>query len=264
MFRQSGVCNNCNKPGHFVQHCKMPITSVGVILVRFKPHPEYLLIRRQHTIGFVEFLRGKYKLHNKLHLLQLIAEMSVVEKTQLLTQSFEVLWAQLWQSHKRMEDAGAREKFEALTAGVTHNNSFYNLQSLMLTQTLPVWAEPEWGFPKGRHNNNENDIYCALREFEEETGISAQEISLVQNLAPYSEIFMGSNYKCYLHKYYVALCNNAHNYNMEGFQTAEVSKMQWTTFDEAVKLFRPYNLERIKTLSVINRLLTASAFITST
>ena len=33
-----------------------------------------------------------------------------------------------------------------------------------------TWDTPEWGFPKGRRNYQENDLTCGLREFEEETG----------------------------------------------------------------------------------------------
>jgi hypothetical protein len=32
------------------------------------------------------------------------------------------------------------------------------------------WKEQEWGFPKGRRDNQENDFICGLREFTEETG----------------------------------------------------------------------------------------------
>ena len=31
---------------------------------------------------------------------------------------------------------------------------------------------PEWGFPKGRKNENETNLDCAKREFIEETGLS--------------------------------------------------------------------------------------------
>ena len=258
MFRQNGLCNNCNKPGHLVQQCKLPITSVGIVLVRFNPTPEYLLIRRQHSIGFVEFLRGKYKVHNKLHLLQLIAEMTETEKKNLLTCSFDELWGLLWLSSNRAEEAGARDKFETIRAGVTVNHETYTLQQLVQLPDLPVWTEQEWGFPKGRPNHNETEVYCAQREFTEETGILLSHISMVQNIAPFQEIFMGSNYKCYLHKYYLAVTESHQPLNMEGFQVSEVSKMHWASFDEAVQLFRPYNLERIKTLKAIHEVMVAA------
>ena len=46
------------------------------------------------------------------------------------------------------------------------------------------WDEPEWGFPKGRRNFNETDLNCALREFNEETGINMKSIKLLEKLVP--------------------------------------------------------------------------------
>ncbi len=61
------------------------------------------------------------------------------------------------------------EKFEALKAGITlTNGETFSLADLM-EETNTSWIEPEWGFPKGRRNNQETDLDCALREFKEET-----------------------------------------------------------------------------------------------
>ena len=53
------------------------------------------------------------------------------------------------------------------------------------------------GIPKGRKNINETDIECAFREFVEETGLTFNDLILIRNLAPYEEIFIGSNYESY-------------------------------------------------------------------
>ena len=39
----------------------------------------------------------------------------------------------------------------------------------------------EWEFPKGRRNYMETDIKCALREFQEETGISKESIKIIND-----------------------------------------------------------------------------------
>ena len=41
------------------------------------------------------------------------------------------------------------------------------------------FIEPEWGFPKGRRNNKEKDINCAIREFYEETNFDNQDYQIL-------------------------------------------------------------------------------------
>ena len=59
-------CNNCGKGGHLYHQCKTPITSVGIITVRSNnSNLEYLLIRRKDSLGYIDFLRGKYNINSK-------------------------------------------------------------------------------------------------------------------------------------------------------------------------------------------------------
>ena len=63
-------CNNCGKRGHSFYKCKLPITSYGVIAFRHNPvtgNKEYLMICRKHTLGFIDFMRGKYVVYNKYY-----------------------------------------------------------------------------------------------------------------------------------------------------------------------------------------------------
>ena len=90
-------CNNCGRTGHLFHQCKNPITSLGIICFRKKnDHLEYLLIRRKDSLGYVDFMRGKYPLYNKKYLLNIISEMTVSEQKKLLTNTFEELWEDLW------------------------------------------------------------------------------------------------------------------------------------------------------------------------
>ena len=81
MSKSFNFCNNCGKTGHQFHSCKHPITSVGLISFRmFNNKLQYLMIRRKHSLGFVEFMRGKYPLYNYNYLLNIFNEMSVYEK----------------------------------------------------------------------------------------------------------------------------------------------------------------------------------------
>ena len=58
-------CNNCGKQGHLYQHCKSPITSIGVIAFKkIENQHKYLMICRKDSLGYVDFMRGKYPIFN--------------------------------------------------------------------------------------------------------------------------------------------------------------------------------------------------------
>tara|TARA_Y100000768_G_scaffold280664_1_gene215636 strand:- start:193 stop:993 length:801 start_codon:yes stop_codon:yes gene_type:complete len=251
-------CNNCGKNGHVFHHCKHPITSIGIITFRNTNRGlEYLMIRRKDSLGFVDFMRGKYSIYNKLYILNIINEMTISEKNKLLNNTFEELWKKLWGDtigiQYRSEEKNSKEKFEQLKLGINNTNNEYTLSSL-IKESNTKWNEPEWGFPKGRRNYQEKDIIAALREFEEETGYSKNSLHIIQNFIPIEEIFTGSNYKSYKHKYYLAHMNTDVEHG--DFQDTEVSKLQWFTFSETINYIRPYNLEKISVIKQVNNILT--------
>jgi len=43
--------------------------------------------------------------------------------------------------------------------------------------------------------------------------------------------------------------------DVSNFQKSEVSKMEWKTLDECIQCIRPYNLEKIKLISNIDKCL---------
>lgn len=251
-------CNNCGKTGHSYNQCSKPITSNGIIAFsKLENKIKYLLICRKDTLGYVEFLRGKYPLYNKEYIQNIINEMTVQEKANLLTKDFDTLWKDLWGNfcgiQYRNEEKNSREKFNSIKEGIhLFDDNFFNLESLIQNSNTN-WTEPEWGFPKGRRNYQENDISCALREFSEETGIQKNNVTLVKNFIPFDEIFTGSNYKSYKHRYFIAYMKNC---NLPcNIQKSEVSQFRWMNLDESIKAIRPYNLERIQLLKNIENVL---------
>ena len=94
-----------------------------------------------------------------------------------------------------------------------------------------------------------NDFICALREYEEETGYDKRDLLMIKNILPYEEIFTGSNYKSYKHKYFIAKSN--HSTQKHPFQESEVSDLKWFTFEEAIQKIRPYNIERINIIRLV-------------
>jgi len=247
------TCNNCGKPGHVFYQCKLPITSYGLIAFRrVNGKLQYLMIRRRNSFGFIEFIRGKYTQLNEKHIQSIFDEMSICEKQQILTDTFDQLWHSMWGDlnnlQYRSEKQNAIAKFTAIKNG-TH----ININSLVENSSTN-WIEPEWEFPKGRRNYLEKDLDCAIREFSEETGYSKGAYEIVGNLFPFEEIFIGSNHKSYKHKYYLAYMKHSDN-NLPNFQKTEVSKLEWKTIDECLDSIRPYNLDKKNLITKINEMI---------
>lgn len=295
--------------------CKLPITSCGIILFRTTPTVpvQYLMIRRKDSFGYIDFLRGKYSLYHLDKIKQLLAEMSTEEQSRLLQRTFSELWVQLWGNSSTnvqhcFEETSSEKKFNQLVQGYRLHGEWIQLRNLV-EQAPHAWTETEWEFPKGRRIVHETDLDCALREFEEETGISANSISVVENVLPFEEIFVGSNYKAYKHKYFLAKClpfttdtdtntnmgmdmhsqratnnsttkdentnanavvdavtldrnehgeneNENENVNLTHYQKAEVSAMEWKTYEECMSLIRPYHTEKKKMVQRVHNLIT--------
>ena len=258
MNRNSSTCNNCGKQGHMFHHCKLPIISYGTIV--FRPSIEgiqFLMIRRKDSFGYIDFIRGKYSPYNIHQLQTMINEMSMLEKNRILTNSFEQLWKDMWcetsNTQFKSEEIASSKKFTQITDGISINNEIIQLKDIIETSNTK-WTETEWEFPKGRRNPKEKDLECALREFEEETGISISKIKIIENLLPFEEIFIGTNHKSYKHKYFLAYMNDPEE-KLDNFQITEVSKLEWKNIDKCLEDIRPYNLEKKKLITNINKVL---------
>lgn len=237
------ICHNCGKQGHYIHQCKIPITSCGIIAVRqMNNEYEYLMIRRKHSFGYIDFMRGNYDVNNLFQIQGLIDEMSMEEKQNILTIPFEKLSTHMWSKNRDFTNAISKKK----------KLEEHHLLHKMIHESTTKWMETEWEFPKGRKNDlEETDLHCAIREFQEETGIT---INIIENmLFPFEETFVGTNLKSYKHKYFLGIITT--NVNLTNFQRSEVSNLQWKSLSECISSIRPYNLEKINLITNINKLL---------
>ena len=249
-------CNNCGKNGHMYYQCKKPITSTGIIAIRKQKPRKYLMICRKDSLGYIDFIRGKYNLYDREYILSLINEMTEKEKVDLLSNDFDALWKNLWGgfvgTQYNSEENSSNRKFYLLKEGIYFENYFYSLENIIKESTTS-WETPEWVFPKGRRNYQEDDKKCAMREFSEETGVHLNKIEIVNNIIPFEEIFTGSNYKTYRHKYFISILNE--EVELNNFQRSEVSDLKWCTKQQCLDLIRPYNLERIEVLEKVDKII---------
>jgi 8-oxo-dGTP pyrophosphatase MutT (NUDIX family) len=260
--KNNNFCNNCGKQGHLFHQCKLPITSYGIILFRHSDKGlQFLMIRRKDSFGYIDIIRGKYTPYHLEQIQNSINEMSISEKERLLKEPFDKLWRMMWGDDNiplyRNEEMLSSKKFEIIKNGIknTSTNTNVTLQDL-IENSDTFWEETEWEFPKGRRNYQEKDLDCALREFQEETGYSYKNISIIENVLPFEELFIGSNHKSYKHKYFLACLNETADIeNMENYQKSEVSKIEWKSLEECLQCIRPYNLEKKKIINNIYKIL---------
>ena len=263
MNKNNNACNNCGKQGHSFHQCKLPITSYGVIAFKASNYGiQYLMLRRKDSFGFIDFVRGKYSPYNISQVQDIINEMSIDEKKRILTEPFETLWKNMWgditTNQYKAEESASIKKMETIKEGVNINGELINLEQLVKNSNT-YWIETEWEFPKGRRNYKEKDLECALREFEEETGLASTKLNIIENILPFEETFIGTNHKSYKHKYFLAFYNDNSktddNENLNGFQITEVSKLEWKTLDKCLESIRPYSLEKKNLILNINKVL---------
>ncbi len=258
------ICANCGYKGHVFKECYEPVTSFGIICYRWVyekkddfvldnflqkittpttdyPIVKFLMIQRKDTMGFIDFMRGKY--NNYQSILILFNEMTNEEKYRLQTCNFDELWDKLWINHNnkyyKNEYDKAKRKFNNVNIDmyISVSDKLYNFQ--------------EFGFPKGRRNIKESNLECAKREFFEETGYSFSQYTIL-NDTPFEENFIGTNGIKYRHVYYLARLNNnslqpkvdISNLN----QIEEVQNIGFFSFSDCQNLIRPYDIAKKKIL----------------
>jgi 8-oxo-dGTP pyrophosphatase MutT (NUDIX family) len=113
------------------------------------------------------------------------------------------------------------------------------------------YNETEWGFPKGRKEQDETEKECACREFQEETDYTGFDYELLK-MNPLNELFMGSNKVKYKHKYYIAqfIGNKEAKVNSKNkIQKMEISDLKWFNIDECLEKIRDYSIEKKNMIS---------------
>lgn len=282
-------CSNCGKYGHKYIKCNEPITSIGIIAFKLKDDHDYdkvinifnesniyniikantisynlllnvdewkdkvefLMIRRKKTLGYLEFMRGRYDVKDLLHLSHLIEQMTTEEINDIVEHDFDYLWKDLWKTN-------AENKFyknEYDNSKIKFNKFKKNGLMLNIYQKVNLkYKTPEWGFPKGRRNYLEKNLDCATREFMEETGLDRDEFFLLENISPLSEIFHGTNDILYKHIYYIAICKSDINVSIDEknlLQCEEIGDIGWFNYNKCSDLIRYYHNERQKVLNEI-------------
>lgn len=211
----------------------------------------FLLVQRRHSIGFMDFLRGKYKLDNIDQINSLFQYMNKKEINMIKEKTFDELWFEMWNNDLnrinsiKKEYNYAKSQFEKLKngEGIDLDLNFF------VNNINPLYSFNEWGFPKGRKDKNESTIDCAIREFSEETGIDLNNIKIIPNIEPIEENLIGTNGIPYRHIYYVAETNLNEISNIKN--NNEIGEIGFFNYNDSQQLIRDYHVEKKSILEIL-------------
>jgi len=269
-------------------------TDIEPYVERVKNKLKLLMIRRKNTVGYIEFVRGRYNELNNDSILFLLNQMTHEEINYLKSNTFEDIWNKLWNG-KFIEISKNEVLHNSITSNVntdnldsheiniinetnesnkisskdkhiyvkvhmkeyiSSNEKFsYILQNNIFDLLEPklhiLYEQPEWGFPKGRRNIHEKNIDCAVREFEEETGINGSNIEIMDRIYPLNETLIGTNNLNYKHLYYLSI-GKLEDINLDlPSQKIEIGGIGWFSYEEARNMIRPYHINRLRILDEI-------------
>ena len=218
---------------------------------------QFLMVQRKNSLGYLEFLRGRYNIENVSTLVHLIQQMTPEEIYDINNMDFDDLWNNLWDSNNirnknhHKEYINSKQKFYQLK--LSHNK--------ILTDTKPFFNFNEWGFPKGRRESYEPDLVCAVREFEEETNLTENNYTILEKCKSIRENLTGTNGVNYAHNYFLSILNN--NVKTVGItdeSNREIGQTKVLNLIECLEKIRPYHKNKIIIIkyiyTIINNFLT--------
>lgn len=271
-------CTNCGKLGHSHKECRDPITSYGILAIKienqeifsivkealehtnsiyrttinefhsnidfelfakYREAIQFLLIMRKHTLGYIEFVRGRYNVTNINYISYLFKQMMPEEIEKIKTKDFEYLWKDVCGTTEPDTSEFHERSFQKYKQLQTSKISLADL----IKTASPMYDCPEWGIPKGRRIKNESDFDCAKREFTEETGYTSNDYVLFENIRPFIENITGTNGINYRHVYFIALLTSNQKpfyVKPDGYCNFEVGSIGFYTIDTAVQKIREY------------------------
>ena len=272
-------CCNCGKLGHVLRNCLEPIISLGIVLYyRDVSSLKFLMIRRKFSLGFMDFILGKYSINNLEYIYRIFNEMTIHEKVRIMSETFDQLWFSIDYNRLDLEDASftddlrkkaeneylvSKKKFLLIKNGyINKHNQYINLYQVIKNSRYN-WLEQEWEFPKGKRKMNESNLDAAIREFSEESNFPEDNLDIILSDQPIIEKYFGSNNKKYKHIYFVGRANEFIDYNtreLTSHQNIEISNIRWMTYGEAMRSIRPYQIEKKMALTQVLKFIINNVF----
>jgi 8-oxo-dGTP pyrophosphatase MutT (NUDIX family) len=228
--------------------------SYGIISSRFNNKNkivEILLIQKRTTFYYIEFILKSHFLYkvqnNENALLFLFDHMSHEEKIDILSLDFGRMWYRIFMlnpdspftPHNMRLTPDKYEKYQICKSNFEKNyvlpDKGNKLKELICKSRNSYCL---WEIPKGRKIfSQEKDLVCAVREFEEETGISGNDYRILEEF-PFTTTVNSLNIK-YINYLYLAIMTNdspmLKNPKLDYLNTqqlSEVADISWMSIDK--------------------------------
>lgn len=237
-------------------------TSIGIILVKpgsIKFPPEVLLVHKRHTYVFNDFVNGNYiylhhntnsfflkKKYTIMSVETLLEQMTTDELLDILSLNFEQMWYRIHLSVDKTDPIYIK-KYNKFKSEFLHFDNGAKLISII--NSIRGRGTLLWEVPKGRklYNIKESDLECAMRELEEETGITKSNYEIIPSVK--KKVSYISNNVKYIFIYFIAFTNakiikNRNRLNAKIYESQiigsndirEVSEIGWFNL-QYIKLF---------------------------
>lgn len=230
-------------------------TSYGIALCRFNKEKnnqsEILMVKKRYTYYYFSFIFGHYKKYNNKQLQYLFNNMTFGEKVDILSMKFSNMWYRLWLSdpEKNYDINNLYDKDKSTDIQYKNLKCYFRKKTKFETIFLrdggkrlkrlinnSTNAVTPWEIPKGGINENELELECAKREFEEESGITSDKYTILWNVDPITVSHKDDDI-IYRYVYYIAYLNNNINWQPKikfdtSYQLTEIEQVQWVSLND--------------------------------
>jgi hypothetical protein len=206
---------------------------------------QFLMVQRKHSLGYLEFMRGRYTLENIDNLTYLLEQMTPKEINDLRCGDFDTLWNNLWDVNNIKNKNHHKEYLRS-------KQKYYQINIIypdLINNIKPLYNFTEWGFPKGRRESYESDLVCAIREFEEETNLKETNYIVLEKCKSIRENLTGTNGIQYAHNYFLSIIND--NTNSYDETNREIGQTSVLNILECLDKIRPYHKNKIRIIKHI-------------
>lgn len=210
---------------------------------------QFLMVQRKHSLGYMEFMRGRYTIEDINSIIYLIKQMTPNEIEDIINKDFDNLWNCLWDLNNIKNKNHHKEYIQS-------KQKFYQIKlnnPNILIDTKPLYGFNEWGFPKGRRESYESDLVCAIREFEEETNLKENNYTLLEKCKSIRENLTGTNGIYYAHNYFLSIIND--NLSHKDDKNHEIGQTKVLNIIECLERIRPYHKNKIRIIKNIYKVI---------